>query len=332
MSKKSADKAFRAIVKRLASVRSILTITHARPDGDALGSMLAITLAARAAGKTAYMLLLDSIPPRYEFLFPDERPAAARQFAALASEVEVVLVVDTCAFAQLDGLAQALRDLRERVIVVDHHATHDDVGTVRWIDTTAAAVGVMIGELLDALDWPVEFAAAEALLTAVTSDTGWFRFANTDARALRAVARWLELGVRVDKIYAKLYQSDRPERLKLLQRILSSLELHCDGQLAVMTVRKADFDQTGARPDETENLINEALRLKSVEAVALITENADCVRVSLRSREKIDVAAVAKRFGGGGHQRAAGLRSTENLEHVRERLIGAVEEALAKAK
>ncbi len=240
-------------------------------------------------------------------------------------------MLDTCSFAQLGPVAEKLRTLREKIVVVDHHATRDPVGGVQWTDTSAAAAGVMTAELIEALDWPLPDAGARALAVAVLSDTGWLKFSNADARALRVVAALVEHGVSLDEVFEALYQCDRPERLRLLERILASLELHHADRLAVMSVRRKDFEETGARPDETENLINEALRLQSVRVAMLLVENAENVRVSLRSRGHVNVADLARQFGGGGHDRAAGLRRTEALDEVRSMLIEALGEALAKA-
>ena len=306
----------------------MLVLTHSRPDGDGLGSAVALAHSARAAGKAVQLFVPDEIPPRYSFLFDGDAPAPLRSFEQAADGVDLIVIVDTCVFEQLDGLESPIRRRRDKVVVIDHHQTSQDIAAVQWIDASASATGVMVGELLAELGWPIDRETAEALVTAVVCDTGWFRFSNTDARTLRAVAGWLDVGARADRIYAWLYQCDRPERLELLRLMLGSLELHCDGRLAVMTLRRRDFQQSGARQDETENLINESLRLASVEAAMLLTENAECVRVSLRSREPVDVAEIAKRFGGGGHARAAGLRTSEDIDTAKQQLIDACREAL----
>ena len=175
------------------------------------------------------------------------------------------------------------------------------------------------------------FQIATALATAITSDTGWLRFANTDSRCLRVMGRLLDAGVRPDRLYARLFQCDRVERLRLTARMLATLELHCGGQLAVMCIRKADFEASGAMLEETENLINEALRIGTVESVVLLVESGDLIRVSLRSRDAIDVAAVAKGFGGGGHSRAAGLRSVLPIDELKRQLVEAFVAEFGKA-
>jgi len=321
-----------AIARRLRDARSMLVVTHGRSDGDALGSMVALADAAEAAGKRAELLVPDDPPQRYGFLLGDRTCARAEDFASLADTCDLVVIVDTSAFAQLDDLEGELRPRRDKIVVIDHHATADDVGAVCWRDTGAAAAGVMVAELLDALGWPIGPAAAEALVAAIATDTGWLQFANTDGRCLRTVARLVDAGVRTDKLYRKIYQTDRRERLALIGRVLAGLELHCDGRLAAMTIRKADFAATGARADETENLVNESLRLAGVETAILLVENSDCVRVSLRSRDEVDVAAVARSFGGGGHPRAAGLRLDRDLDTLKHQLIAACTEALSATR
>jgi phosphoesterase RecJ-like protein len=340
---RSAGDAFDEVVRRLASAGRLLILTHARPDGDALGAMAALASAARAAGKSAAMLLDDDVPGRYAFLFPRERPAGAGELAALADEADVVVVLDTCAFSQLGGLAEALGARRGKVVVIDHHATADEVGDVQWLDPAAAAAGVMVAELIEALGWPLDAQAAEALLTAITTDTGWFRHANTDGRCLRAAARLLDppsgqagAGIAPDELYQRLYQSDRPERMQLLRRALASLELHQDGRIAVMKLRASDFAETRARRDETEDFVNEPLRMGCVEVSVLLAAGEEApagqgpplVRASLRSRRGVDVSAIARRFGGGGHARAAGLRRAEDIDTLAQRLIEACAESL----
>jgi phosphoesterase RecJ-like protein len=325
---KSADEGFRGVLQRLRSVRSLLVVTHARPDGDGLGSMVALTRTARTAGKSARMLLPDTVPRHYQFLFADEAPGSVGEFATLLATADVIAILDTRAFAQLDGLVEALQKCRGSLLVVDHHATGDDLTDVQWVDTSAAATAVMLDELFEALDWRVDLPAAEALVTGILSDTGWLHFANTDARSLRAVTKYVERGVTMERLHETLYQSDRPERIRLMTRMLQSMELHCGGKVAVMTLYPADFSQTGAHTSETENLVNEALRVREVEASILLVQHDDFVRVSLRSRGAVDVSTVAEEFGGGGHHRASGIRSTEPLETLKRCLIQTCAEQL----
>lgn len=320
------------IMRRISAAARLLVVTHARPDGDALGSLAALCGAARAAGKQTATLVPGDVPARYDFLLAGDRPAPAERFAELADWADAVVIVDTCALAQLDGLDGALAAAREKIVVIDHHATTDDIGAVRWLDTSAAATGVMVGELLDALGWPVDHRTAEALLTAMTTDTGWFHYSNTDGRCLRAAARLFDAGVEGDKLYQRLFQADRPERMMLLSRALASMELPAGGAIATMKLRLGDFAETGARQDETENIVNEPMRMGCVEVSMLLVQTPDdggrCIRVSLRSRGGVDVAAIARRFGGGGHVQAAGLRADEDIDTLAANLVAACRAAM----
>ncbi len=308
----------------MESADSLLCVTHVHPDGDALGSMVALVCAARAAGKTAHAMLHEQASERYAFLFPEDMDIAdGASFAKLAARVELVVILDTCTHVQLGNLAEPLTAVADKTVVIDHHATIEEIGAVRWVDASAAAVGVMVIELIEALGWELSPTTVRALAMAICSDTGWLQFSNTDGRCLRAMAKLVDAGLSPDELYRRIYQTDRPERLALRQRVLESLELHCGGQLAVMTLRKADFEQTGARQDETENLVNEAMQLATVEAAVILVENPDVIRVSLRSRNHVNVAEIASQFGGGGHARAAGLKQNGEIDDLKARLIQA---------
>ncbi len=318
----TTDQTRAQIIQRLRDSRTILAITHARPDGDGLGCLSALRAALQTAGKTVHLLMPDTMPQRYAFLFDAGAPAGAAELPALAGRSDLIVIADTCAFNQLDSLEATLRASRDKIVVIDHHLTADDISSTCWIDSSAAAAGILVAELLEEMGLlAASPAAAHALATAITSDTGWLRYSNTDARCLGVMQRLLALGVRMDKLYAQLYQGDRPQRVRLLAKALSSLELHHGDSLAVMELRKEDFAASGASADETENFVNEALRIGCVESALLLVEQGDLVRVSLRSREHVDVAAIAKKFGGGGHARAAGLRSSLPLAEIKQQLI-----------
>ncbi len=319
------------MAERIAGAERMVVVTHIHPDGDALGSMVALARAARAAGKTADVVAGDDIARRYRFLLEGESPLGFEQFRSAAERADTVVVIDTCSSAQLAPLADQLKKQTDKVLVIDHHQNCEPIGSLQWVEPDAAAVGVMIYEMLKSLDWSVDATTAEALAAAALSDTGWMRFSNTDGRCLRAVADWMDAGVRPDRLYRKIYQADRPERLRLLMRMLNALELRAEGRLAASVLWKADFVVSGATENETEDLVNEPMRLRDVEISALVIETDNGSRVSLRSREFVDVAEVARRFGGGGHARAAGLRSDEPPNKFAKKLFAACEKAIKAA-
>jgi phosphoesterase RecJ-like protein len=315
------------VADRLQASQSLLLTTHLHPDGDGLGSMVALAGCARRSGRSANLFLPEGGPERYDFLLSDQT-VGDDGFARRADGVDCIVVLDTRAEAQLETLWDELKRRSDKIVIIDHHATGDQLSDTAWIDTGASAVGVQVVELLEHLGWPRSRDDNLALAAAITSDTGWLRFENTDARTLEAMARLVAGGVKTDDLYARLYQQDRPERLALQGRALSSLRLHAGGRIATMHILQEDFAQTGARADETENLVNDAMRIASVEVSIMLVKQEDRIRVNLRSRGHVDVSQIARDFGGGGHARAAGLRSELSLEDLRKRLITAAQDAL----
>ncbi len=325
----------KAVAAAIASAKSVLLTTHARPDGDALGSVLALHLACVQAGKTSTIFLLDEVPRRYQFLFRDaplpplpiDLNAA---FAQAAGGVDRVVILDTSSQGQLRAIAPALAKLREKVIVLDHHQSGDDLAACAWRDASYSAAGGMVVDLLGELRWPITPALAEPLMTAIVTDTGWLHYSNTDARTLHCVARLIEAGMKPDMLYGRLYQCDRPQRVRLLAAALDSLQLHADDRLAMLTLTLEDFTRTGASQDETEDFASEPLRIGTVElAITLIEQGGGEIRANLRSRGVVDVAAMARLFGGGGHARAAGFRSKESMATLKSRLLELGQTALA---
>lgn len=327
------------VAAALAGAKSLVVTSHVRPDGDALGCTAALACAAQAAGIQTTMFVNDVVPLRYAFFFePVAQPssavipslpptlvagpaATAEKFAALAAAADRVVVVDTSSFAQLEPIADQLRLFRDKLILIDHHLASDDLGRI-WRDVSAPAAGVMVLELIRELGWQIPPEAARALLVAILTDTGWLRYQNTSRRAVLSVAELIDGGPMLNDLYQRIYQSDRSERLKLLSAAHCSMQLFLNNRLAIMCLTPADFARTGATPDETEDFVNEPMKALDVVVSILLTQQDDGrVRASLRSRNRVDVAALAGEFGGGGHARAAGFRSDLPLDVLKIRLV-----------
>jgi phosphoesterase RecJ-like protein len=214
--------------------------------------------------------------------------------------------------------------------VIDHHLTQEDWADVKLVDTTAGAAGEVVEELLMKWGVALDRNIATALFLAIVSDTGWFMYSNTRPQTLRLAARLMDEGVDTDAIYQRLKQSERRERILLHTRGYQSLELLADGKLAVMTLRKQDFTETRAHVNDTEDMINFPLQIRSVEVSVLVVEPPDSppapIRLSFRSKGKVDVAAFAQQFGGGGHARASGAKiENATLDEACRRVVGAME-------
>lgn len=314
--------------------RRPLLVTHRRPDGDALGALAAMTLALRDLELDPMPALYEPLPPRYALL-QDTVPWRRwdQEQAALTAACDAVVILDTCAFVQLDPVGGFLRNA-PRTLVIDHHPTRDAIATrpgdLCLFDETAGAVCLLIAEWIKTVGLPLTPPLATALLVGLGTDCGWFRFSNTDTRILRTAAELVEAGAPAAAIYRAIYEQDPPAKLRLVARMLQNLELHAAGKLAVMTLRPADYAATGADRTMTEDLVNEAGRLAGIEATLLFTEEPDGrIRVNFRSKESLDVAALAGRFGGGGHTRAAGARPKGSWDEVVPRIIAATIAALS---
>jgi phosphoesterase RecJ-like protein len=331
---------YRQIIDALARCRRVLVTTHVRPDGDALGTAAAMVLAMRKVGIEAEVLLLSHLPRKYAFAFRENHVVyhdveggwpADFSFARF----DALLVVDTGTWSQLPGLQERIANWDVPKLVVDHHLTQQDWATAKLVVTEAAAAGEIAAELLERWGVPLDGPIASALFLAIASDTGWFQFSNTRPYTMRLAARLMEAGVDTDRVYQLLYQNERAERVALQARALRSLELLAGGRLAVMTIRKSDFDETGADVPDTENLINVPLQIATVEVSLLVTEpkvpGSGPVRVSLRSKGEVDVATFAEQFGGGGHARASGLKLDGTLAAAHDRVVSAMERRLSSA-
>jgi len=305
----------------LAGAKRLVICTHAKPDGDALGSVAALVAAlGRGGGREVIGGLVPPVaePLRrlegYRFLETWEAETIA------LPEAELTVIVDTGAWSQLGPMRAALEARLDRTLILDHHLSGDVPARHRLVEPGAAAACELVAGLIEriepeALGTP---GVAESLFAGLASDTGWFRFSNTTPRTHRLAAELMEFGVDHAAVYRKLEQTERPEKLALMARALGSLKFHAGGRFALIALAGEDFRETGARAEETERLIDLPQILIDVEVVALVCESEDGtgpVRVSLRSKpgaEAVDVAEVAARFGGGGHARAAGVKF-ENL-------------------
>ena len=316
---------FKEGVELIGKSANVLITTHTKPDGDACGCVVALCDALRSMGKTVQPLFLSTLPGWYEFLLSEEVPVLGEDVSVeqlgngQLGEFDLIIVVDADSYSQLGDFEQYLKRNDRPVLVIDHHATSDGIGDVQLQDSSAAATGLIIMDLLDHAGWAVTEKMAEALFTAIATDTGWFQFNNTDSRVYAAAARLTDAGAKPAQIYEKLYHSFSHARFKLMVAMLGTLELHFDGRFATQHILREDFERTGTTYADTENLINECHRISGVEASALFVELKDGrVRCSLRSRGGVDVSKIAQKFGGGGHKPAAGTFLPGPLKNAKQ--------------
>ncbi|MFQ5410747.1 MAG: bifunctional oligoribonuclease/PAP phosphatase NrnA [Phycisphaerae bacterium] len=317
---------------RIEAADRILITTHTRADGDAVGCVTALIRLLEGRGKNVRAILHETVPARYAFL-PD---VGALQIwdvdraAEALSAADLLILVDTCASAQLGDVAESIRSARLPRLAIDHHVTRDDVADEILLDETAGACARIITRLADHAGWSIDADSATLLFVGLMTDTGWLRFSNTHAAELATAARLVEAGARPDELYERLYLQDAEPRVRLIGEVLTSLELLAAGRLAVLRITEDMLSRCGAARDMTEEIINEPQRMGSVVVCVLFVEpeGDGPVRVSFRSKRDVDVAAIARRFGGGGHPRASGAKITGTLEAVHQQVVPVVVRAL----
>jgi bifunctional oligoribonuclease and PAP phosphatase NrnA len=305
----------RRVCEALRRYRRVVVTSHMRPDGDAVGSSLALAWALRELGCDARVI------------HRDRPPVQVADFAGIA-DIEVgetippgteAVVVLECGDLARTGLA-GCEGLP--VINIDHHPGNTGYGDVHWFDGTAAALGEMIFEIIAELGVPLTADMATQLLVAVVTDTGSFRYPGVSPRTFSICARLLEAGADPVSTARKLFDSSTLARLRLQGAVLQTLEIDPTGCLAMLTLTIATLAASGSTPDDTDGLINLPLSVKAIQAVAFFKEAEDGHwRVSLRSKGDIDVGRVARSFGGGGHKNASGCTLEGPLDSVRARVL-----------
>lgn len=309
------------LLKTLNTKNNIVLFTHTHPDGDALGSLLAFGSILESVGKKVFCFLEEPISHLYDFL-PDQRRASTElheynRFVADAGDDLAGVALD-CGDA--DRLGKYKREFLELspFLVVDHHLSHINFGTTRWVDAARSSTGEMVYELALALGARISYNCAYNLYVAICTDTGSFRYECTKPRTMHIAAELLDKGVELIDVGSHLYDNYTEERLRLLQMVLATVSLHESGRIAFTSVTQAMLAESGAKMQDVEGFIDFSRALRSVKVAVLIKESpSGDLAVSLRAKGECDVSEVAKRFDGGGHRNAAGFRcSGKSIEEI----------------
>jgi len=312
-----SDHHLNQIVKTIQNANTILVATHVFPDGDALGSQLGLSDILEGMGKTVIRYSEEPVSHLYQFLPGCEKLTS--HLPNLAT-VDCMIVLDCGDCFRLGKAVEAMLTVRP-TIVIDHHAGHREFGDLRWVQSGRASTGDMVYELVKTLGAEVSRDAAYCLYAAIVSDTGSFKYSSTTAETFAVAGELVAKGVNPEHVAGKLFDNFTESRLHLLQAVLSTLELHAEGRLAIITATQAMFKATGARQEDTESFINYPRSLASVKVAVFLKEKADAISVSMRSKgTRYDVAQIARRLSGGGHRNAAGCKFTngETLHEARE--------------
>ena len=318
---KTPEGPLREVLDALRARRRFVVASHARPDGDAVGSQLALAYALRHLGKEVLAVSHDPLPP-YCQSFPGASEVSITSRVDGEFDAAVVLECGSLARTELVGLD------RYFVINVDHHVGNTHYGAVNWFDETAAACGEMVFDIVQGLGVPLTTEIASHLYIAILTDTGSFQHGNVTPRTFDICRRIAAAGVSPTAVAARVYQQGSVGKLRLTGALLSGMELHGDGSVAVLHVDDGMLRESGCTADDLEGLINLPLAAADVRAVLLFKDFEGQVRVSVRSKGSIDVRAVAAAYGGGGHRNASGFSVQRPLDAARQRVVADVAAAV----
>ncbi len=308
-----------AVVAALTGHERFLVTSHESPDGDALGSLLAMHLALTALGKDSVMLLAGRapLPGEYRFL---ELPARGLRRERPPDHAERVLVAVDCAQASRIG-DDDLLPAAPLTVNIDHHHDNTRFGDVNLVAAEASSTGELLADLLEPLGVEISPDLAEALYTAIVTDTGRFQYQNTTPHTLRLAADLVEAGADTHKVFQGVYESVQFAKLKLLARALERATVHEGGRVVVSSLLRGDFGDAGAAEPYSEGIIDFLRAVEGAELAVLVREpprEAGPLRkASLRSAlDELDVSRIARRFGGGGHRQAAGFSSDLEIPEI----------------
>ncbi len=319
---------YSAATKLLMSWNCPLLITHANPDGDALGCIVGLKTMLKSAGRDSIAAVYEDPSQHQRSLTGvDEVYVIKGKEDPVFSKVDGVVVMDTCAIAQLFPVADWLKAESVPRIVLDHHSTRDLPADLHLIDTTASSATLMLYRWAKSAGWDISGQAALSIFEGMATDTGWFRFSNTSPEALRAAADLIELGVNLDETNQRIYNQDPASLLRFSAMALSGLELHDNDSIALLCVTEQMTKDAKVTPDDTGYVVNSPLSVASVGVSALLVDwGKSVIKCSFRSKGGIDVAKLAATFGGGGHARAAGARIEAPLEEAKAMILKCIQE------
>jgi phosphoesterase RecJ-like protein len=303
------------LVSHIRSGRRFLLSSHQRPDGDAIGSAVGTALALRAIGKQADVVM-DAVPPHFLQPFPAVDLITVTREVSEACDGAIIMECSSIDRTGIRGLD------RSPVLNIDHHVGNTRYGDINWIDESAAACGELVFSLVEALGAPLTRDVATHVYLALLTDTGSFHFSHITPRSFEIARRAVEAGADPQWIARTHYDSSTLARVRIFGAVLNGMELDPSGRVAMLSITLAIAASFGGTYDDTEGLINFPLTVKDIEAVAFFKEAGPADwRISMRSKGAVDVGAIARAYGGGGHMNAAGCSASGELPALQETFL-----------
>jgi len=302
--------------------QSFLLSSHIFPDGDAIASELAMAHVLRAAGKKVLIVNEHPTPVIYHFL--DPRGAIkvyTDKLRKRAAKCDAAIVLDVGSLERCGRVGAVIAETGMRAVCIDHHKTNTGFANVNVVEKSAAATGELVYSLAKSMETPITRKLAAILFTAVSTDTGWFRFPNTSAHTLRVAAGLVEKGANPDKIYQAVNETMEWQRLELMKLVLDTLDRACDGRIATLCITEEMLRETGAKHEDAEDFVDIPRALRGVEMIILFRETDKGIKVSLRSKSGPAVEQIAKKHGGGGHAKAAGTIIRASMSQAKKLIL-----------
>lgn len=316
---------FRDAIK---NAQSVVLFTHVHPDGDALGSLLSMAEILESLDKKVFCYLEEAVPYLYWFLPGNERVNTSlsdlADFTEKNNEV-IALSLDCGDCGRLGKNSDKMMEIKP-FLVIDHHTSHQNFGQYRWVDAARSSTGEMVYELAQHLGAPLSHEAAFNLYVAISTDTGSFCYDSTTSRTLEIAAELVREGVSPNEVSSYIYNNYTQQRIRLLERVLATLQLDKSETIAMIHVTRNMLFESGALPEDVEGFIDFPRSIKSVEVAVFIKEGQhDTISISMRAKGRYDVAAIARKFNGGGHRNAAGFRLPgKTVEEVRRMVLDSI--------
>ena len=312
---------FEKVTKCIKENKRFLITTHINPEGDAIGSEIAMALILKKLGKSVVVCNTDPVPRNLQFLPYSKKIKQARE---INNRFDAMFVLDCGSKDRVGLFKKGAMPLPPPIVNIDHHITNEKFGYINYIDAKATATGDIIYRLAKALKIKIDKDIATAIYTTLLTETGSFRYSNTNSGILRISAELIDTGLNPWRISQQIYETNTFQRLKLLGTLLDEMEIDSTGKIAWVTITSAHYAATNTTVEDVEDFINFPRSIKGVETAILFRESEeDLYKISFRSRGTIDVTRLALKFGGGGHKYAAGCTVKGSLNEVKKKVLQA---------
>lgn len=298
---------------------------HVSPDGDAIGSSLALLQGLRKLNKKAYIMSKDSVPDNLKFLSNSEEISGQKY--SIIKDTDCIIVLDCGNVARISADLN-LETRNYTLINIDHHISNDNYGDFNYVDSHSASVGEIVFKLLNLLEVSIDVNIASCLYTSIITDTGSYRYSNTTSITHDIAGKLIDTGINFSDIHRNVFDNKKLERIKLYGLAINTIKLYDNDQICIMYISQEMLKSLGLENTDTADVISFGMQIGSVESAALLKETKDGIKISIRSKSRIDVSKIAEVFGGGGHKRAAGLLINGSLKNAEQQILNALEKEL----